>query len=121
MKRSQVVLLSLVCYLIPVLGPIYMLIQKDENGFAKVHGRQMLALVVTLAVLFGGWIIVGWAVSWIPTVGPLIAAMLFALVIGGFIGGILVWIVGFVRALQGQVVKLPLVWDVSRRMFGTEI
>ena len=120
MKRSQVVLWSLVCYLIPVLGPIYLLTQEDENGFAKVHGRQMLALVVALVGLFGGWVVVGWAVSWIPTVGPLIAAMLFTLVIGGCLGGIVVWVVGLVRALQGQVVKLPLVWDVSRRIFGTD-
>lgn len=118
MKRSDTVLLALICYLIPVLGPLYLLVGKRDNRLAQVHGRQMLALALSLIALFGGWLVVAWVLAWIPTVGPLAGAMLFALVITGLIASVVLWVVGLVHALQGREVALPVIWNVSRRLFA---
>jgi uncharacterized membrane protein len=119
MKRSETALLSLVCYLIPVLGPLYLLVQKRDSRFARVHAQQMLALVVSLVVLLAGWVVVSWVVAWIPLAGPLVAAMLSALAITGLMMGAVLWLIGLLEALRGSETALPVIWNVSRRLFAS--
>ena len=119
MKRSETTLLSLICYLIPVLGPVYLLVQKRDSRFATVHAQQMLALALSLVALLAGWAVVGWVMAWIPTAGPLIAGMLFALVITGLIAGAVLWLTGLIHALRGREATLPVVWNVSQRLFAS--
>lgn len=118
MKRSEIILLALVCYLIPVLGPAYLLLRKRDSRLAQVHARQMLALAAALVALFAGWLIAAWVFTWIPTIGPLVAALLFALVVAGLIAGAVLWLIGLIQALQGKEVALPVIWNVSRRLLA---
>ena len=46
------------------------------------------------------------------------AAMLFAVVIAGLIGLAVLWVIGLVQALRGKEIDLPVVSNVSRRIFG---
>ncbi|MBN1250050.1 MAG: DUF4870 domain-containing protein [Anaerolineae bacterium] len=120
MKRTNTTLLALVCYLIPILGPVYLLVQERDDRFARVHARQMLALDLLLIALFAAWVVSSWILGWIPTAGALLGAMLFAFVIVGLIAGVGLWVTGLIQALQGNEVALPIVSNVSRRLFAAE-
>jgi len=117
-KRTELVPLSLLCYLIPVVGPIVMLTLSRDSRVARSHGQQVLAMEVSLVGLFAVWGMVAWLLAWIPTIGPMTAAMLFAVVIAGIFGLAVLWAVGLVQALRGKEIHLPIVSNVSHRIFG---
>ena len=118
MKRSEMVPLALLCYLIPVVGPIVMLALARDSRVAKSHGKQVLAMDVSLVGMFVVWGVVAWVLAWLPTVGPMTAAMLFAVVIAGVLALAVLWVIGLVQALRGKEINLPVVSSVSRRIFG---
>lgn len=111
--------LAILAYVVPILGPLYLLAAKRDHIYIQYHARQMLALTLAVAILPLAWAIGAWLLSWIPIAGPAFAATLFALVILGGLFAIGIWIAGLVQVIYGQLKPLPIVWNLSRRWFAT--
>jgi len=110
--------LAILAYVIPIVGPIYLMIARRENTYVQCHARQMLALALALIALPMAWVVIAWPISWVPIAGASVAAALFALVVVGFLFGVGIWIAGLLQVVRGSLKPLPLVWGLSERWFG---
>ncbi|MCJ7548929.1 MAG: hypothetical protein MUQ30_04535 [Anaerolineae bacterium] len=110
--------LAILAYVIPMAGPIYLMLARRERAYIQYHARQMLALTLALIALPMVWAVVAWSISWVPIAGACVAAALFALVILGFLCGVGIWIAGLAQVMQGRLKPLPVVWALSERWFG---
>ncbi len=75
------------------------LLAKKDSPFAQFHAKQGLVLLIA-------WVIIGF-VSWIPFVG-------WAVGILGAIFLFILFIMGLVNALSGQVNELPLIGQYAK-------
>jgi len=110
--------LAILAYVIPIAGPIYLMLARRENAYIQYHARQMLALTLALIALPMAWVVIAWPISWVPIAGACVAAALFALVMVGFLFGVGIWIAGLLQVVRGSLKPLPLVWRLSERWFG---
>ncbi len=94
--------LAFLAYLIPVIGPLLVLLFNRKNGFALYHACQALALTVAAVIVPLAWVVFGWILIWLPLAGPVLAVSLFALVISAYIAIIIGLIFGLVNSLRGQ-------------------
>ncbi|MGC9521935.1 MAG: hypothetical protein ACP5HG_08660 [Anaerolineae bacterium] len=122
-KRNDAVFATL-AYVIPIVGPLYVLLARKVRTEAVPHPLQALVIHLSVFVIPLLWGVVAWPLSWLPIAGPLVSATLFSLVILAYIYTAIVWIVGLVHAIQGKPVLLPLIWNLSRgwllRLFSPE-
>lgn len=114
MEKRNDALFAVLAYVVPILGPLYVLLARKVRPEAVPHPLQALVLHLSVPVLPLLWAVVAWTISWIPLGGPLVGASLFALVILAYIFAAVCWVIGVVHAIQGKPVLLPLVWDLSR-------
>jgi uncharacterized membrane protein len=107
---------AFIAYLLPGLGPLYVLLGQRRNEFALYHARQSLLLLLAALLLPLAWAVVSWLLIWLPIVGPVLGAALFALVLAGYTGLIVSWVLGLVYALRGRMEPLPLMgrWAARR-------
>jgi uncharacterized membrane protein len=99
---------AFLAYLLGPLGSLYVLIFRRNDHFAVYHAVQSLGLCLVAIGLFAGWLVIGWLIMWIP-LGGVLSFGLFGLVIAGWLFAFVVWIIGMVRALKGEVAALPMV------------
>ena len=112
--------LAILAYVIPILGPIYLLFfTKRDNYFLIYHARQMLALALMVVAMPVLWAVVAYPISWIPVAGPMVSVSLFGLVILTWIAAVVIWAVGLVQAIGNRLKPLPLVWQLSERIFSS--
>jgi uncharacterized membrane protein len=112
--------LAILAYVIPILGPIYLLFfTKRDNYFLIYHARQMLALALMVVAMPVLWVVVAYPISWIPVAGPMVSVSLFGLVILTWIVAAVIWAVGLVQAIGNRLKPLPLVWQLSERIFSS--
>lgn len=100
---------------IPVLGWLYAYLTSGRNAYVMFHVRQSIGLFLYLIVIFAGWGVLTWALSWIPW-GFLIGVVLFTLVIVAAAAGVVAWIVGIINALRGRVALLPIFGAAAHRL-----
>jgi uncharacterized membrane protein len=110
--------LAFLAYLLSFIGGLYVLLFHREDEFARHHAKQSLGLAVVALGALVAWAVVGWVVSWIPLVGPIVAASLFALVIVTYVALVALLLVGMVRALRASVKPLPVVGDWAQRLLA---
>jgi len=102
-----------------ITGLIFMLLEK-ESRFVRFHAVQALILgIIGLVFSFGSWIV--WLViaiiaSMLPDVlGMLVMAVvglvMLVIVLAIFVG----WVIGMVKAYQGQYFKLPLIGNFAEK------
>lgn len=112
--------LAILAYVIPILGPIYLLFfTKRDNYFLIYHARQMLALALMVVAMPVLWAVVAYPIAWIPVAGPMVSVSLFGLVILTWIAAAVIWAVGLVQAIGNRLKPLPLVWQLSERIFSS--
>ena len=99
--------ISAVVAYIPVIGWLYGLLLARSNAFVHFHAKQSLGLFLFLIIIFAGWAVVAWLISWIPF-GFLLGVVFFALVVAAAIYGAIALIMGISNALQGKVAMLPI-------------
>ncbi len=92
---------------VPILGWLFVLFTQQNNKLAIFHVRQAIGLVAFLMLIFFGWALFTWLVSFIPF-GFLVGNALFALVLAAFIYGVFALIVGISHASRGKPVYLPI-------------
>src|SRR4051812_36758745 len=100
-RSSQI--LAFLAYALLIVGWGIVMLVGRRDRFAAYHARQ--SLVLSLAVITAPlvWLVIGWAVAWIPWVGPILWAASFSLVIGLAILAVIAWLAGMVHAARAQV------------------
>jgi uncharacterized membrane protein len=110
-------LLAFVAYLLPIIGPLFILLFSRRNLFALYHAYQSLAIVAGAIVVPLLWLIVSWAISWVPLAGAVVGVALFALVISTWVMVVITWIMGMINALQGNYRRLPVFGQWGEKAF----
>lgn len=109
---------ALLAYLFSVIGALVVLISRPQDRLATYHAKQSLGIAAAAALVFLAWITVGWAISWIPYVGFIMAIALFALVMAAFLVLAGCWLAGMVAALREKMQPAPVVGGWALRWFG---
>jgi uncharacterized membrane protein len=102
---------ALAYFLLPAI--VFLLVKPyNQNRFVRFHSFQSLG--VCLVVLVAGALlrVVGFVLFFIPALGPLLVGLVSMVVILAFI---VVWAVLVVKALQGEMFKLPVVGEFAER------
>jgi len=84
----------------------------SKNRFVRFHSFQCLGLCLVGVVIGAALRIAGVLLAFIPVVGHLLVALFTMLVSLAFF---VVWVVLVVKALQGEMFKLPLVGDFAEK------
>ncbi|ASJ07129.1 DUF4870 domain-containing protein [Thermococcus pacificus] len=83
-----------------VTGIIFLLLEKDSD-FVRFHAMQSTITFLGITVLM-------WLLAIIPFIGWVLANLLGLL-------GIILWIIGMVKAYQGERYKFPIVGDLAEQ------
>ncbi len=100
---------------IPVIGWLYAALANRKNAFVMFHLRQSIGLIIFLLVVFAGWFVITYLLTFIPY-AALIGIALFTIVICTFILGVIAWISGVLNALRGRVALLPIFGSSANRI-----
>ncbi len=98
---------AFISYLLPVIGPLYVVLFKRKDAYAIFHARQSLGLVLFLIATFAAWAVFSYILAFIPFAAVLGVA-LFTIVIVAVLYGVILWIIGMLNALNGRVVLMPI-------------
>ncbi len=109
--------LSIISYLFPIIGPIITLIAARRNLFALYHACQAIALTLFALMLPVGWVVISWAIAWIPMAGPTIGASIFTLVVVGLVTAVILSVSGIVNAARGNSSPLFLIGQWGDRLY----
>ena len=92
---------------------LFLLIEPyNKNRFVRFHSFQSLG-VSLVALIVGALLrVVGFVVFFIPMLGPLLVWLVSGIVLLAFFA---VWAVLVVKALQGEMFKLPVVGGFAER------
>lgn len=104
---------ALLAYIVPVLGPAYILALRREDDFGRFHAMQCLTLVLALVLAPVAWALFSAIVAWIPF-GGVIAAYVFALVIAVYLAVIVAWVAGIVNVLRARRTPVPFFGRILR-------
>ncbi len=92
---------------------LFLLIEPyNKNRFVRFHSFQSLGLSLVALIVGALLRVVGFVVFFIPMFGPLLVWLVSGIVILAFF---VVWAVLVVKALQGEIFKLPVVGDFAER------
>jgi uncharacterized membrane protein len=84
----------------------------SKNRFVRFHSFQCLGLCLA-GLVFGAMLrVAGFALFFIPALGPLLL-LLVSMVVG--LAFFVVWVVLIVKAFQGEMFRLPLVGHFAER------
>jgi uncharacterized membrane protein len=112
--------LAFFSYLLSLPGALYVLLARRTDLFAVYHARQSLRLALIGLAAFPIWVVVAWALAWIPLIGGMLGVILFALVLATYVGVLISWIAGMIYSLKGQTRPLPLFGTRSTRQRASQ-
>ena len=88
----------------------------NRNRFVRYHSIQCLLLWAAMLAAAAAVKVIGLVIFLIPVVGPLFA---FLISVVAAIAAVFLWFVLVVKALQGEMFKLPSLGDLAERYAGT--
>jgi uncharacterized membrane protein len=102
---------ALAYFLLPAI--VFLFVEPYKgNRFVRFHSFQCLGFFLASVVVVAALRIVGFVLFYVPVIGhPLV--WLVSMIIG--LALFTIWIVLIVKALQGEIFKLPLLGDVAER------
>ena len=98
-------------YVLSIFGAAFVLIFRKKDTFAAYHAKQSLGIAVAAALALAVWALIGWAISWIPYVGFIVAVACFALVIAAHVTLAICSIIGIKYAWQGKQQPVPIIGE----------
>jgi uncharacterized membrane protein len=99
------------CTIIPAI--LFLLIEPyNRNRFVRFHSFQCIGLWLAALVMGAGLRVAGFLLFFVPVLGHLISWLAYMVVSLGFF---VIWMVLIVKALQGEMFKLPLVGDFAKQ------
>jgi uncharacterized membrane protein len=102
---------ALAYFLLPAI--VFLLVEPyNKSRFVRFHSFQCLGLCLVALVIGAMLRVAGFALFFIPTLGRLLFLLVSMVVSLAFFA---VWVVLIVKALQGEMFKLPLVGDFAER------
>jgi len=90
---------GLLAYLFGWVSGLVLYLLEKKSTFVRFHALQSL-------ILFGVLSVAGIILRWIPFIGGILWAFLG-------IGTLAVWIIGMIKAYQGEMFKFPVVGDIA--------
>lgn len=100
-------------YFLVIPAIVFLLVQPySKNRFVRFHSFQSLGLCLGGLVVGAALRISGIVLAFIPAIGHLLVALFTMLVSLAFF---VVWVVLVVKALQGEMFKLPVVGDFAEK------
>jgi uncharacterized membrane protein len=84
-----------------------------KNRFARFHSFQCIGVFLCIVILAAVMRIAAALIGLIPWLGPLLIVLLSVILVLGFF---IIWLVLLVKALQGEMFKLPLIGDYAERL-----
>ncbi len=63
-------ILSVLAYLLVLIGPLIILIFRRKDKFSLYHACQALALVLVAIVVPLGWLVIGWVFTFLSVTAP---------------------------------------------------
>jgi uncharacterized membrane protein len=99
------------CTIIPAI--VFLLVEPySKNRFVRFHSLQCIGVCLVTLVVGAMLRVVGFVLFFIPVLGHLLVWLLSMVVTLAFF---VIWVVLVVKALQGEMFKLPLVGDFAER------
>ena len=99
------------CTIIPAI--LFLLIEPyNRNRFVRFHSFQCIGLWLAALVMGAGLRVAGFLLFFVPVLGHLISWLAYMVVSLGFF---VIWVVLIVKALQGEMFKLPWVGDFAKQ------
>ena len=92
---------GLLCYLFGWVSGLVIYLLEKKSRFVRFHAVQSI-------ISFGALSAVLFVFRRVPVIGWMVSA-------AGGVAVFVVWVVGMIRAYQGQMVKFPFVGDVAER------
>lgn len=103
------------CTIVPAI--VFLFVEPyRKNRFVRFHSIQCLGLCLAGLAIGAALRIAGFALFFIPVIGHLLSWLLYMVAGLGFF---VIWVVLIVKALQGEMFKLPVVGDFAERQAGT--
>jgi uncharacterized membrane protein len=109
--------LAVVAYLVPLIGPLLVLLVGRKNLFAFYHACQALVVFVGAFLLSLIWGAFAWAISWIPLAGIIAGVSTFALVMATWLIAIISFVLGIRNSAQGSYRRVPIFGIYGERLF----
>lgn len=106
-------ILAFLAYLLPVVSWVYITAARKDDELAMYHTRQAIVVFGVGVGAVVGWVVLGWALSFIPYLGFIVAIALFSLVMIVMLAMLVNLIVGIVYALQAKLKPLPILGNVA--------
>jgi len=99
------------CTIIPAI--VFLLIEPyHKNRFVRFHSFQCIGLSLAGLVIGAALRVAGFVLFFIPMLGHLLSWLAYMVVSLGFC---VIWVVLIVKALQGEMFKLPVVGDFAEQ------
>jgi len=99
------------CTIIPAI--VFLFVEPySKNRFVRFHSFQCLAVSLVTLIVGAMLRVVGFVLFFVPGLGHLLVWLLSMLVTFAFFA---VWVVLVVKALQGEMFKLPVLGDFAER------
>lgn len=83
-----------------------------KNRFVRFHSFQCIGLFLFMAILAAVLRIAAALIGLIPMLGPLLLVLISVVLSFGFF---ILWVLLVVKALQGEMLNLPLIGDYAER------
>jgi uncharacterized membrane protein len=102
---------ALAYFLLPAI--VFLLLEPyNKNRFVRFHSFQCLGVCLASVVIGASLRVVGVLLFFIPVLGHLLALLVSMVISLAFFA---VWVVLVVKALQGEMFKLPLIGEFAER------
>src|SRR5580704_15197687 len=99
------------CTIIPAI--VFLLVDPyRKNRFVRFHSFQCIGLWVAALVIGAALRVAGFVLFFIPVLGHLLV-LLLSMVVG--LGLVVSWVVLVVKALQGEMLKLPVIGEFAEQ------
>jgi uncharacterized membrane protein len=99
------------CTIVPAI--VFLLVEPySKNRFVRFHSFQCLGLWLAALVVGAALRVAGFLLFFIPLLGHLTVFLLAMVVSLGFF---VIWVVLIVKALQGEMFKLPVIGDFAEQ------
>ena len=99
------------CTIIPAI--VFLFVEPySKNRFVRFHSFQCIGVCLVTLIVGAALRIVDFVLFFIPMLGHLLVWLLSMVVIFAFL---VIWVVLIVKALQGEMFKLPVVGDFAER------
>ena len=102
---------ALAYFVVPAI--VFLLVEPyKSNRFVRFHSIQCMGMCLVAAVVASIIRVTGFLLFFIPALGPLLVWLVSMVVILAFF---MIWIVLIVKALQGEMFKIPVVGDFAEQ------